>query len=380
MRKLNLISLAVAAALVAPMAHADNGDTTLGGLIYADLTHQSTTNGSNDVDPSGNGLDVKRAYIIVTHTFTDVWSANITTDFNFPSYTATSTTTVTPPPAGTTVSTTTTVKSPETQLFIKNAYVQGKFDDLAVLRVGAEGTPWIPYAESIYGYRFVENTLIDRTEIGGIGSFGNSADWGVNVNGANSLWNYSASLLNGNGYKNPSRSKVMDFEGRVGATPIAGLIIGVGYYDGSLGQDTNANQLAAESAPKGGVAQNDATRENALVAWKADGLTVGVEYFTAKNFSTKLIFTNTTDSEDGYTVYGSYDFTDVYSVFGRYDDVKPKKDTDSSLEDKYYNAGVSLKTDKNVTWALAYKNETLKDSGTINVKFNELGIWAQIKF
>ncbi len=45
MRKINLlVALAVSAALAAPLAHADNpGDTTIGGLIYTDLTSISTT-------------------------------------------------------------------------------------------------------------------------------------------------------------------------------------------------------------------------------------------------------------------------------------------------------------------------------------------------
>jgi len=378
MRKLNLISLAVAAALFAPLAaHADAGDTTIGGVMFVDTTHLSTTNAGNDVDPSGNGVDVTRAYLIVNHQFDDIWSANLTTDFNFASYKASSTSTVTGT-SGDTVATTTTVTTPETQLFIKKAYIQGKFSDLTVLRVGAADMPWIPYAEGVYGYRFVDKTLIDRE------GFGNSADWGVNLNGANGMFNYSASMVNGNGYKNPSRSKAVDFEGRAGFTPIDGLIIGVGYYSGSLGQDTNVNALAAESTPHGGIAQNTATRENVLVAWKADGLTVGVEYFTAKNFSSKLIFSNTTDSENGYSVYGSYDLPGTdYGFYARYDSVKPKKDTETGLKDTYINGGFAWRANKNLTWAFGFKSDQLKDDSVttpVDLKTQEIGVWAQIKY
>src|ERR1700685_2420652 len=138
-----LLAVALATAFAAPLAQADDaGSTTVGGLIFTDLTSISTTQEqagqpSTDKDPNGFGLDVKRGYLIVNHTFDDVWSANLITDFNYPSYKAKSTSTVTGGAPGETVTTTTTVTSPETQLFIKNAYVHGRFNDWATLRVGA---------------------------------------------------------------------------------------------------------------------------------------------------------------------------------------------------------------------------------------------------
>ncbi|HEX2668241.1 MAG TPA: carbohydrate porin [Gammaproteobacteria bacterium] len=373
MRKLNLISLAVAAALAAPLAHADAGDTTLGGVMFVDFTSVNNQNNGTDVDPNGIGLDVKRAYLIFGHQFDDVWSVNVTTDFNFPKLSVTGTGTDS---TGAPVSVSSSGNAPETQVFIKKAYVQGKFSDMTVLRLGASDMPWIPYAEGIYGYRFVENTLIDRSEIGGIGSFGNSSDWGVNLSGGSGVFGYSAALVNGGGYKNPTRSKTMDFEGRVNFMPVDGLNIAVGYYTGELGQDTEANETANAA-----VSKNTATRTDALIAWKASGLTAGLEYFTADDFGSKLIFTNTEDKADGYSVFASYDFPDTqWGVFGRYDNVKPRKDTNSSLQDKYYNVGVSLKSNKNITWAFAWKNEKLTDDATTDLKFDEFGVWAQIKF
>ena len=381
MRKNILIPLAVATALAAPMAHADAGDTTIGGTMFVDFTHLSTTKQGNDSDPSGNGLDVSRAYLIVNHQFDDIWSANLTTDFNFASYKASSQTcTVTGGATGETCSvSSTSVTTPETQLFIKKAYVQGKFDDMLVFRAGSADMPWIPYAEGVYGYRFVDKTLIDRE------GFGNSADWGLNLNGSNSMVNYSVSMVNGAGYKNPSRSKAVDFEGRVGFTPIEGLIIGAGFYTGSLGQDTNVNALAAESTPHGGLAQNTATRTDLLAAWKSNGLTVGFEWFTAKNFSSKLIFSNTTDSEDGYSLYGSYDLPGTdYGFYARYDSVKPNKDTLPSLKDTYINGGFAWHANKNITWAFGFKSDELKDDSVSpanpDTKTQEIGVWAQIKY
>lgn len=372
MRKNILISLAVAAALAAPLAHADAGDTTIGGVIYADFTSINTQNAGTDVDPNGFGVDVSRAYLIVNHQFDDIWSANLTTDFNFASFK--NSCTVTGGAVGETCSVTTT--TPETQLFVKKAYIQGKFNDLAVLRLGSSDNPWIPYAEGVYGYRFVEKTLIDRE------GFGQSADWGVNLSGANGMVNYSAAIVNGNGYKNPTRSKTMDFEGRLGFTPIDGLIIGVGLYSGQLGQDTEANETKFAAVPA--TPKNTASRVNLLAAWKADGLTVGVEYFTAKNFGSSLIWSTKTDSEDGESVYGSYDFPGTdFGLYARYDNVKPSKDLEPGLKDTYINGGFAWKANKNVTWAVGFKSDQLKDDSAVtpvDKKTQEIGVWAQIKY
>ncbi len=401
MRKINLlVSLAVGAALAAPAAFADDGQTTVGGLIYTDFTSISTTQDAptvptgakapalkGDIDPNGLGLDVKRAYLIVNHSFNDIWSANITTDFNFASYKDTSTVSSTAtPPVAPTVSVATSTTTPETQLFIKKAYVQGKFDDLAILRVGSSDMPWIPFAESVYGYRFLENTLIDRT-IGGVNtSFGSSADWGLILSGKNDLVSYSLAEVNGNGYKNPTRSKSMDTEGRIAFTPLDGdLIIAAGFYTGKRGQDTESEEA---SISKAGGSLNTVSRTDYLVAWKASGLTVGLEGFTADKW---LDVTNglpgaKTNNSSGTSLYGSFDIPSTdFSVFARYDDVKPKKDTDSQMEDKYYNAGVAWKADSGVTWALAYKSDKVTDNLGYNLtnddlKTNEFGVWAQVKF
>ena len=361
MRKNLLVSLAVSVALAAPLAaHADAGDTSIGGVIYTDLTSINTTSAGKDVDPNGLGLDVKRGYFVVNHSFDDVWSANLTTDFNFASYK--NSCTVTGGAVGETCSVTTT--TPETQLFVKKIYVQGKFDSMAVLKVGSSDMPWIPFAESVYGYRFVENTLIDRV------GFGNSADWGVNLSGANDMVNYSISVVNGGGYKNPSRSKGMDEEGRIAFTPLNGdLIIALGAYTGKRGLDTEAKP-----------AVNTASRQDLIVAWKASGLTAGLEYFSADKWN-DVQNAGATNKSDGTSVYASYQFPDTdYGIFGRYDNLKLKKDTDSSLEDKYYNAGFSWKSNKNITWALAYKSDKVSDDAGTDVKTDEFGIWAQIVY
>src|SRR5262249_52573766 len=75
-------------------------DTTVGGLVFFDVSNISLQNENAkgqkvDTPPNGFGFDVKRFYLIVDHRFNDVWSANLTTDAQYS--TAATTTVVTPP-------------------------------------------------------------------------------------------------------------------------------------------------------------------------------------------------------------------------------------------------------------------------------------------
>jgi len=193
-------------------------DNSISGKIYFDLTNIDQTSNGSKTAASGTGVDVKRFYFSVNHKFDDVWSANLTTDFSYIS------------------------NDGVTNLYIKKAYVQGKFSDALVFRAGSADLPWVPFAEGYYGFRYVENTLIDRLK------FGTSADWGLHLGGksGDGMFNYAASVINGAGYKNPSRGKGMDFEGRLGFSPIDGMVIAAGYYTGHLGKET---ETVTASAP-----------------------------------------------------------------------------------------------------------------------------------
>ncbi|MGI8841303.1 MAG: porin, partial [Caulobacteraceae bacterium] len=126
-------------------------NTTLGGRMFADVSGiNNFSNGVRQAD-SGVDYDIKRLYIIIDHRFNDTFSANFTTDFTYDST------------AG------------ATQLFVKKAYLQAKVGDALIVRAGAADLPWVPFVEGLYGYRYVENTLIDRTK------FGTSTDWGLHA-------------------------------------------------------------------------------------------------------------------------------------------------------------------------------------------------------
>jgi hypothetical protein len=301
---------------------------------------------------NGTGIDVKRFYLGVTHTFDDLWSANVTTDFNY------------------------VANDSQTQVYIKKAYLQAKLSDAFFARLGSADLPWVPFVEDIYGYRWVENVIVDRLK------FGTSADWGVHAGGkaVDGMFSYAASVINGAGYKNPTRSNSMDFEARLAAMPVTGLTIAIGGYNGKLGKDV------AGATPT----QHTADRYDALVAYVNGPLRVGAEWFEAKNWN--QVTTVATDKADGYSVFASYNFTPMWGAFARGDWAKTSKNLNPSLKDDYFNVGIAAHPRKNVDVAFVYKHDETKGLGVVatsngNIgaaagtgKYDEFGVWAQVAF
>jgi hypothetical protein len=369
---------------------AEDGSTSVGGQVFLDVSHisqqQEQKDGSEkDVPPTGTGFDVKRFYLSVDHQFNDIWSANLTTDAQFSS-------------------STTAGSGGVAEVFIKKLYLQAKINDAFVVHAGAYTTPWAPFVESLYGYRWVEKTATDRL------GFANTADWGLNATGklADNLMTYSASVVNGAGHKNPTRTKDVDFEGRVGVSPISWLTLGAGYYNGHLGQITTANE---------NFASNTATRYDVVAGVNVSGLRVGAEYFNARNYKSASTKTGVlggpggvvvapddttavvSDKADGYSTWASYAFNEQFSLFGRYDQSKLSKDVVSGLKDTYYHLGVGFKPTKGIDLGVVYKHEKVDDgvvsiasadanssyaiggtSPTTGGKFDEIGLYAQYLF
>ena len=384
----------------------DNGTTTVGGQSFMDFGHISNQQNGLDVSPTGTGFDIKRLYLIVDHKFDEVWSADLTTDAQYIADKTTSLVTSAGPPVKTVTVTTGGGSGGVAEVFIKKLYLQATLSDAFVVHAGSYTSPWAPFVESLYGYRYIEKTQTDRL------GYANTADWGLNASGkmGDGVFTYSLSVINGGGFKNPSRSKYVDYEGRVGVAPVKWLTFGAGFYSGHLGQVNTANQ---------NFPNNTASRWDLVVGVHAAGFRIGGEYFHAKNYksasattgvySASGITSNSTtaplaDTATGYSVFTSYEFNQMWSVFGRYDQAKPSKDVVSVLKDTYLNVGVSVKPRKGVDLALVYKNEKV-ENGQISVsgadangsytiggtgsstnglttdgKFDEVGLYAQFTF
>jgi hypothetical protein len=348
-----LVALVVAG-LAALTATAVRADTSINGLVYADFSDKQNKDKATNVksSDSGVGTDVKRFYFTVTHEFDSIWSAQFQTDIGDQG-------------------------AKRYDVFVKKAYIKAKLDPLFQILLGSANQPWIPYVDDITGFRYVEQSITDRL------GFGNSADWGVHVIGASDskVINYDVVADNGRGYSNPTRSKSVDFEGRVGIQPIPGLNIAGGFLSGKRGLETY-------SAP----ALHTATRWDGLAAYNGTFFHLGGEYFQAKNYNN--VTTVATDKADGYSIWASIIPTPAWTIFGRYDEGKPSKDLKPTLKDTFFDAGLQWRANKSFAAALVYKYEEVKDGsistsdGTIGTakgagnkgNYNEFGVWTVYSF
>jgi hypothetical protein len=329
----------------------DYPNTKLGIRVYADASSKSNKDQATGVKSadSGEGVDVKRTYFTLTQNFDSMWSAVFQSDIGDQG-------------------------AKRYDVFVKKAYIQAQVAPLATFRLGSADTAWIPYVESVYGLRYVEQTLTDHL------SFGASADWGFHITGKSPIWGYQVSAENGRGYSNPTRSKSVDYEGRLSFTPIAGLNLAVGGYTGKRGLETDAV-----------AAKHTATREDALIAYNTEYFKIGGEYFEASNWNN--VTTVATDKSNGYSTWGQINFNPTWSIFARYDDSKPSKDLKPDLKFTYYNAGLQWAVNKAFAASLVYKYEEVKGGtlstgngtiGSVNPndkgKYSEIGVFTVYNF
>jgi len=322
---------------------ADN--TKVGMTLYTNLSYVNQTptsvgaaSGTPAVKANGTGADFKRAYLSIDHTFSPIYSANLTIDFA---------------PNGIVLNGGTfgtgTLQGSEA---VKYAYIQGAYNPAFIVQVGAAKMPWIPFDEDIYGYRFIDKTIIDQNK------FGNSADWGANVHGdlGHGLFDYSISVVDGAGYKNPIRSSSMDVEARANLN-WHGFVVAVGGYSGDLSNNVTIPTTMPATAP---VFLQTASRWDALFAYTDPKIRAGIEYFEANNW--KVTTKVTPDKAEGWSFFASYVFMPQWSVFGRYDTIDPSQDLDPSERYTYADIGINYEPVKNLEFALVYKHEDIRNA------------------
>lgn len=363
MRQIYLAAAILALAGTAVTARAES-KTTVSGKAFADLTYKDSpaTPGTPAVPATattpavaatpgrtsdkGIGVDVKRFYVVVEHSFDEVWGARFTSDIG-------------------------NLASGKVNVFVKHAYIEAKLAPELGLRLGSADMPWVGFVDGLYGFRYVENTLTDRLKVA------NSADWGVHAGGkfANGMVNYAISMANGRGYSDWTRSKTPTFEGRLGVAPIKPLMIAIGGEVGKLGLDSEGNESLVPAVTTPRTAQ----RLSGLVAWVDGGFRLGGEAFWAKNHTAALVRGAPEDKAIGASAWASFMFYKDVTVFGRFDWEKPAKDTNNDLRDIYFNAGLEYKPVKAVNLALVFKHDDLGTSAR-SATVSELGLFTQYTF
>lgn len=351
------------------------GQTKISGRMYFNFSNINQRASGQKTTGSGTGFDIKRLYVGIDHKFNDIFAFNVTTDVS----------NVVGSTSNYDYATTSSFGSPVGRgFYIKKAYFEAKLDPALIIRAGAADMPWVPYDENIYGYRHIENTIID-------GPFGTSADWGVHVLGnLGKHLDYQVSAVNGAGYRNVKVSKNVDVEGRIGAN-YDGFFAAIGGYTGKRGN-------AIEGTPT----YHTANRIDGMAGFKNTLFTLGGEYFFAKNWNN--VATVAQDSAKGYTIFGNVNFAPKWSVFGEHQWVQPNVWTNARLRQNYFNIGIQYEPVKIVDIALVYKRDAVNNGnfatnngsygstfttgigcGTTVAQpcdgtYDEVGIFGQIRF
>ena len=366
-------------------------DTKVGGTIFFDVSNLYAANRLNSTGAStragenGTGINVKRIYVTLDHTFNKTFSANITLDAaNVVGSTSTYANT-----NAANDSSASAQKIVGRGLFVKYAYVQAKLNPLLTVRVGAAPTAWIPFIDGITGTRYVDQNVNERNGLG------NSADWGVYALGDLGKYvSYQVGVVNGAGYRKLYVTKDVDVDGRISAN-YKGLFAAVGGLVGHEG-----------SIVEGVTAYNTYSRINGAVGYKSALFTLGGEYVFAKNLKTVASAPGTAgspagvgteDKTEGFSVFGKFNFTPKLAAIGRYDWVKylPNENATAltNSHDHFFFAGLQYEPYKFIDLTLLYKRELVNSNGgagltTFDVTpvanarttYDEVGLFGQVKF
>ncbi len=334
--------LPAAGLLAAGVVHADElpvGATHVGGKLFVDVTHQEQkTRGVRTVDDTD--ADLKRFFLTLDHRFSDVWSAHFTTDVHWQRH------------------------QDPTDVWLRYAYLQGRFSKAFTLRVGSAPMPWQGLVNHWYGYRYVEKDLTMRAKVG------NAADWGVHALGAlgdGGRVEYAAAVVTGAGYKKPRLGNGPDMAARLSFQPGEHTVIGVGGYRGTLGRGAGSR-----------TRMHTAQRWSLMAAYADKRWRVGAQYFHGDNFTRVVKAGN--DSSDGWSAWVSVQLTPRISVFARHDHLEPSRSLDPERRDRYSNLGVEWKAYKWLRLAAVFKRERLVRDDEHLETANEAGVWAQITF
>lgn len=363
------------------------GDTRIGGTVFFNYSNINQQSNGVKQNANGTGFNVKRVYISIDHKFSDVWSANITTDVsNVIGETANNN--YQTPAANTATGALSSIGEVGKGLYLKNAFVQAKLSPALIFRAGSAGTAWIPYIEAQNGHRYVEQLLIDEYR------YGNSADWGLYALGdlAGGLISYQFGVVNGAGFRNDRVTKSVDLDGRISAQ-YKGFWAAVGGYSGRLGNDVQS--------PAGSLFTHTAQRIDVGLGYRNTLFNLGGEYLHATEFNS-VTSTTQHDRANGFSFFGNVNITPKWQVFGRYDWIHPitisnATAVETSVSNHYFNVGLQWEPVKIIDLSLVYKRDSLTNlgtaagtlawqngtgtiGGTTNGSYDEVGVFGQLKF
>ncbi len=328
-KQVSLTALALATALTATAAHAD--DIKVSGKVFFDYaTHTATGT------PDETGANVGRTYLTFKKKIDNVWSANVTIDSAYDG----------------------TIKK-NNNVFLKKAQLTGKFSDTVAVKLGMIGTPWIGYQDKLNKHRFIAKSFVDTHKMA------SSADAGVGVFGNVDMFSYDIVSINGGGYGNTKTTEKTDIEARFGVKPIDGLTVDLGYRSGYLGKYVAT------------VTEDKNTLTQLLVTYGQKGdlsYRVGFNAISNKVDDELLNTSKTIKGTELWAWVRSGDFG------GYFRNETTDYDISGSAKEKRNVVSLDYHAAKGVTLSLVFDKTTAVGGSTTTKEKSTTGLFTQFKF
>lgn len=327
------------------------------GFISAmsDTVNQTSAAGKTTAMTEQTGLFVDRFYLQAIYHINDTWYGRITTDVQN-EQTATS-------------SSAAPLKR-NMNVFLKYAYLEGNFIPELQVRFGLSHTPWIDYEEGLWKHRYVSKVFTDFY------AFDDSSDYGVGIKGKiqDGLLEYWLTETNGGGYSKPNATKGMDFNSRLTLRPVKGVDLSVQFRDGDRG--TNILNSGTSTTP------THSSLYQGLLSYSMENFRLGGNYVQNEQKVSGAAYST---KDEGYALWGWYNFIQDYGAFGRYESLDTKNAVSAPITQKtnHYVVGVEYLANKNLSFSLAYdytQKENFKNVNGDKQEDAKYGLYAQFTF
>ncbi len=267
-------------------------------------------------------------------------------------------------------------------LYIKYAYLDYAYKSYLNIRGGQHGTPWIPFVEKLWTYRWIQKVITDKNKLD------SSADLGMSVYGdiPGGFGGYQVGVFNGEWYKATEENEGKALHGMFYLTPFPSV-------DALKGLTAAGSYRYNKVDP---FIEHTTTLYSALVHYRLNfadqmGFGLGVEYLVATEQPDRNAEDDEIEDSMGYSIFGRFDFTKKLALFGRYDyfdpDTQNDKDKDIGYRDEttYLIAGVSYQPIKYVSFALDYQTtsytaEVKDDDEKTQTKPTDSSIYVNAEF
>ncbi len=312
---------------------AEKGDSKLklSGKAFLGFTQNDDGAGAKTI---GGNLD--RFYMQAEY-YTGIWKARFTTDIHHES-----------------------TLGKEQNVYLKYAFLEGKFSEAATLRLGLSHTPWIDYEQHLWKHRFVAKVTSDHFKLD------SSADNGIGLKGklADGMVNYWVTATSGNGYGVAKKTGALDFNSRISITPMKGVDVSLQYRSGYKGNKTDSTVTVADKE----------TLTQLMASYGTHDYRVGFNTIKVSNYKT-----TTGEDMSANAVWGWGKFGDNMGAFARVEQLKWTGTVTNGDKKDHSVFGIDYYATKGVTLSFAYDQEKHTVGATSTTK-KEMGLFTQLKF